>query len=83
MQQTCKLCNRRDKFNFHVPDDIWESVVPPHLQNRVICLDCFDSLAHSRKIDYACSLTNLYFVGEQAIFVFRAVSAYPKSSDED
>ena len=27
-QQTCKVCGRPDKFNFHVPDAVWEWIVP-------------------------------------------------------
>ncbi len=47
------MCSRADGFNFNVPDDLWEQVVPPVLRNGVVCLPCFDHLASARGIDYA------------------------------
>ena len=35
--QKCKVCGRRDKFDFDVADDVWEAVVPERLQNCVVC----------------------------------------------
>lgn len=72
MHQTCKVCGHRDKFDFHVPDDVWEAVVPPDYQGRVVCLSCFDEFAYQHRVNYAASLHTLYFVGSRATFVFRA-----------
>ena len=69
-QQTCKVCGRPDKFDFHVPDTIWLVVVGEQYSNRVVCLPCFDTLAHAKGIDYARSLQALYFAGERACFGF-------------
>src|SRR5688572_14159858 len=62
-QQTCKICNQPDKLDFHVPDDVWFAVVPARFQNRVVCLYCFDECARENNVDYAASLTTLYFAG--------------------
>ena len=74
-RQTCKACNRPDKFNFHVPDAIWLAVVPVELSTRVVCLGCFDTFAREAGVAYAASLTSLYFAGDRAALSFRAVSA--------
>lgn len=72
-QQTCKVCGRPDKFDFHVPDEIWASIIPPELQAKVVCLYCFDEFAHKRRVDYSQGIKTLYFTGEQAIFEFNVV----------
>jgi len=69
-QQTCKACGNPDKFDFNVPDDIWETVIPAHLRNRVVCLYCFDEFASRKGVSYAPSLRSLYFAGEAAAFSF-------------
>ena len=74
-RQTCRVCNCKDKFNFHVPDEVWEKIVPSEFRNRVVCLSCFDEFARERKIDYSESLDVLYFAGDQATFKFQTVSA--------
>ncbi len=74
-RQTCKVCRRPDKFDFHVPDDIWEAVVPESFRNRVVCLYCFDDFAQTKGIKYARSLTTLFFAGDQAVFRFEVTSA--------
>lgn len=71
MRQTCKACGRPDKFDFTVADGIWQAVVPVELQNRVVCLFCFDEFARSRDVDYSTSLHTLYFAGDRAVFQFR------------
>lgn len=63
-RQTCKACGRRDKFDFHVPDEVWAAVVPPELVNRVVCLACFDQFARQREVSYATHLRALYFAGD-------------------
>lgn len=73
--QTCKACGQRDKFDFHVPDEVWHAAVPAHLQNRVVCLACFDAFAHERGVAYATSLSELCFAGERAALVFKVVAA--------
>lgn len=74
-QQTCKACGHQDKFDFHVPSDLWKRVVPSWLRNRVVCLYCFDEFAHERNIDYAASLRTLHFAGKRAALEFRIVRA--------
>lgn len=73
--QTCKSCGNRDKFNFHVTDEIWRAVVPTYLQNRVVCLACFDDFAHIRGINYAAHVSALYFAGDGAALEFQVASA--------
>ena len=73
--QRCKVCGKRDKFNFTVPDDIWEKVVPKPFRNSVVCLACFDAFASMRGIDYADAIAaEVYFAGDKASFTFRIVS---------
>ena len=77
-RQTCKICGAIDKFDFNIPEGIWKAVVPLELQNKVVCLTCFDDLARKKGIKYAGSLHKLYFAGSQAYFEFR-VFAYADS----
>lgn len=74
-RQTCKACGKRDKFDFHVPDDVWRAAVPAHLHNSVVCLACFDAFANERAVAYATSLSELYFAGEHAAIQFKVVAA--------
>ena len=74
-RQKCKVCECQDKFDFHVPDNIWKEVVPPRFRNKVVCLSCFDKFAFEKQVDYAESLDVLYFAGDRAIFKFETVSA--------
>lgn len=73
--QRCKACWQRDKFNFDMPDEIWEAVVPRRLQNRVVCLACFDEFARRKGIDYAPYLKNVLFIGDRAMFNFEITNA--------
>ena len=75
LQQTCKVCRRPDKFNFHVPDEVWAAIVPPEFQHRAVCLGCFDQYAHRKGINYAQSLSLLCFAGRRASFSFEIVTA--------
>lgn len=75
LRQTCKVCHRPDKFDFHVPDPIWQAVVPEPYRNRVVCLGCFDDFAAQRGVEYASHIHTLYFAGDRATFEFAAVSA--------
>lgn len=74
-QQTCKVCGCVDKFDFHVPDEVWKKIVPSRCRNKVVCLTCFDRFAFERQIDYSDSLEVLYFAGTRAVFKFQTVSA--------
>ena len=71
-RQTCKACGRPDKFDFHVPDDVWAAVVPANLANRVVCLYCFDDFAMKNGVEYAEHIHTIYFAGDQATFIFHA-----------
>lgn len=68
MQQRCKVCGCRDKFNFDVDDGIWREVVPMKFQNRVVCLACFDDFAKKREVEYSTSIHSLCFVGNNFVF---------------
>jgi hypothetical protein len=74
-RQTCQVCRSPDKFNFHVPDDVWNRTVPAEYRNGIVCLPCFDEFARRNGVDYSDSLRALYFVGDKAIFRFQTVSA--------
>ena len=72
--QRCKVCRKRDKFDFHVTDEIWRAVVPEPFRNNVVCLACFDNFASSRGIDYAQAMDKeICFVGDAAVFNFAIV----------
>ena len=73
--QRCKVCGRRDKFNFDIPDDLWRKVVPPEYQDHVVCLSCFDDFARVKEVDYSTSFSVLYFAGDMAVFTFKVLSA--------
>ncbi len=65
--QRCKVCGKRDKFNFSVPDDIWAEVVPEPFRQRVVCLGCFDAFASQKGVQYVHTLSrNLHFAGDAA-----------------
>jgi len=67
----CKVCGRPDKFDFHVPDEIWRRAVPVRYVNRVVCLPCFDDFARETGVDYATAIDALYFAGDRATFIFK------------
>ena len=69
-QLTCKACGRSDKFDFHVPDELWQAIVPLRFQGHVVCLCCFDDFAKEKDINYSSSLQTLYFAGNKATFRF-------------
>lgn len=75
LQQTCKVCGRPDKFDFHVPDSVWEAVIPEEFHTKVVCLYCFDEFAKQKGIAYQDALAEeLYFAGKQASFIFNVKS---------
>lgn len=67
------MCRREDTFDFRLPDEVWDRVVPPQFRKGVVCLPCFDHLAAERGVDYTPYLNLLYFAGDQACFEFRVV----------
>ena len=74
MQQTCKMCGQPDKFDFHVPDELWRSVVPPEYQTFVVCLYCFDEEAAAKDVNFATAVTELCFAGRSACLGFQISS---------
>ena len=72
-RQTCKVCQREDYFDFHVPDEIWGVIVPEPFRHFAVCLSCFDRFAAKRNVDYAPWLDLLYFSGDQSSFQFKVV----------
>lgn len=72
-RQRCKACWNADGFNFHVPDEVWESVVPVELRDHVVCLRCFDQLALLAGVEYAGRLGEIYFAGDQATLKLLAI----------
>lgn len=70
--QRCKVCWNADGFNFHVPDWLWEEVVPLDLRGHVVCLGCFDDFALAKGVNYQDHLDEVvYFAGSAASFVLR------------
>lgn len=72
LQSTCKVCGREEKFDFHVPDEVWEGIVPKEFQNHVVCLGCFDDFAFRAGWQYGIRI--LYFAGRAATFTFKAIA---------
>ena len=65
------MCRRVDPLDFHVPDEIWEAIVPKPYQNRVVCISCFDKFASVKGIQYAKHLNKeVCFIGEMAHLSF-------------
>ena len=75
-RQTCKACHCADKFNYHVPDSLWEEVVPEEFQAAAVCLECFDNFASKKGIKYADALDKLYFAGDKAAMELKVVNAH-------
>ena len=81
MRKLCGACGRPDKFEYHVPDDIWGRVVPSALRKRGVCLVCFDDFAAMRRVNYARHLTvSLRFDGDAATFEFQLRRARASAS---
>ncbi len=72
-RQSCKVCKRRDGFNFQVDNAVWKIVVDPEYRNLVVCLACFDQMAFAKGISYNDALwDSLYFTGRgETGFLFR------------
>jgi hypothetical protein len=73
--QRCKVCGKRDMFNFTITDEVWNKVVPKPFQNRVVCLICFDTFASNKGINYAHAINKeVYFAGDKASFTMHIQS---------
>jgi hypothetical protein len=72
----CSACKCEDKFDFKLPDEIWNEVVPDKYRHTVVCLKCFDQFAFAKRVKYSDSLSTLYFAGDQAALRFQLVSAH-------
>lgn len=81
-RQTCRVCGRPDKFNFYVPDEVWQEVVPAEFSSRVVCLYCFDGFAKERRVDYATRLSEVWFAGDAATFQFQVSRAIPSCQEQ-
>jgi hypothetical protein len=44
-REICKICFHPVSVGFHVPNAIWQQVLPHILQYRSVCLGCFTRLA--------------------------------------
>ena len=75
-RQTCKACDCADKFNYRVPDQLWERIVPRQLQDGAICLECFDGFASEKGIAYAEAIDELYFAGDKAAMKLKVVNSH-------
>lgn len=80
-RQRCKVCGCADGFNFHVPDEVWEAVVPRKFQTRVVCLRCFDRFAKEKEVDYATSILDFCFAGDQCALFFSVLPQTNKRGD--
>ncbi len=69
-RQTCKTCNRKDKFNYHVDDDVWCAIIPPLLRDGVVFLYCFEEMADRSGVSYYDALRSLFFSDHKTIFEF-------------
>ena len=65
MDQTCKICKQRNKFDFYVANDDWLRVLSDRseLVDHVICLSCFDDIAAKKNVRFDL-LGPLYFTGD-------------------
>ena len=60
-QQTCKVCGRPMKLDFHVSDELWDKIVPEEYRNSAVCLYCFDEFAHQAGVH--CVVDKIVFAG--------------------
>lgn len=82
MTHWCKSCGRPDKFDFNVPDELWQAALPPELHNRVVCLHCFDDYAWKAGVEYGPALKVLYFAGDGATLIFDTKTALAGSEGQ-
>lgn len=63
-RMTCSICGNVHKFDFEVPNEMWQEVIIERFQKSPVCLECFTTRADERllkwdeflKITFACSL---------------------------
>lgn len=51
-RERCAACHRISPIGFFVPNEIWEVVVHPSLQDSILCLSCFTSRADEKLIPW-------------------------------
>ena len=47
-REICKICYHVNAVGFHVPDRIWEAIIPRKFQRGVVCLSCFTRLGDEK-----------------------------------
>ena len=60
----CAICNKVHKFDFEVPNEMWEECIIERFRKSPVCLECFTTRADERllkwddviKITIPCSL---------------------------
>lgn len=52
-REFCGLCGNIVRVGFHVPNEIWKSVVHRSRVNDIHCLDCFTKRADEKLIDWS------------------------------
>jgi len=68
-RQTCKMCGAKQYFEFRVPDELWEKVVPERYRTLAVCLACFDACAfEAGEYDWPTRLEWITFVGRYTVF---------------
>jgi len=69
MRQTCKMCGCKQYFEFRVPDDLWDEVVPERYRKTALCLACFDACAfEAMRQDWPTEVLWITFVGRWTVF---------------
>ena len=51
-RQFCALCHREYAVDFHVPNDVWATVVHPSKLRSLHCLSCFTARADSQLVEW-------------------------------
>lgn len=41
VREICADCGRVSPVGFHVPDEVWEAVLPDEYRHEVLCIMCF------------------------------------------
>lgn len=68
-RQTCKMCGAKQYFEFRVPNELWEEVVPESYRKTALCLACFDACAfEAMRQDWPVYIEWITFVGRWTVF---------------
>jgi len=59
----CSLCDQRPYFDYTVTDEVWKKVTPKEYRLGVLCLSCFDLLAHRQEVNIAQDILQVQFTG--------------------